>query len=156
VAGVSHAAGPRIEGVSITLLRVIADERGCVMHMLRADSAAFEGFREVYFSVIRAGAVKAWKRHRLMVQNFAVPVGAIRLVVHDDRPASTSRGVTQEIHTGASLDQYALVRIPPMVWYGFQGVAAVDSLIANCASLPHDPGEVDRLVENAEDIPYVW
>jgi len=156
VAGVSPVSGACIEGVSITPLRVIADERGCVMHMLRADSAGFEGFGEVYFSVVRAGAVKAWKRHRLMVQNFAVPVGAIRLVIHDDRPGSTSRGVTQEIHTGAGLDRYALVRIPPMVWYGFQGVATIDSLIANCASLPHDPGEVDRLAENSEDIPYAW
>ncbi len=149
-------AGPGVEGVCITPLRVIADERGCVMHMLRTDSTGFEGFGEVYFSVVRAGAVKAWKRHRLMVQNFAVPVGAIRLVIHDDRRGSSSQGAIQEIHTGAGLDQYALVRIPPMVWYGFQGLATGDSLIANCASLPHDPAEVDRLPEQAATIPYVW
>ena len=43
-----------------------------------------------------------------------------------------------------------------MVWYGFQGLATGDSLIANCASLPHDPAEVDRLPEQAATIPYVW
>lgn len=153
---VSGVAGAGIEGVRITQLRVIGDERGCVMQMMRADSPGFEGFGEVYFSVVRAGAVKAWKRHRLMVQNLAVPFGAVRLVIHDDRPGSASLGAVQEIVTGAGQQRYSLVRIPPMVWYGFKGLGVVDSLIANCASLPHDPDEVERLPEHAATIPYAW
>jgi dTDP-4-dehydrorhamnose 3,5-epimerase len=145
-----------IEGVNFTPLRTISDDRGSVMHMLRVDSAQFEGFGEIYFSVVRAGAVKAWKRHRLMVQNLAVPVGSIHLVIYDDRPGSVSRGKVQEIVTGAALEQYGLVRIPPMVWYGFAGLGCGDALIANCASLPHDPAEVERLPERSDAIPYSW
>lgn len=146
--------GPVLAGVAILPLRQIADERGAVMHMLRADQKEFEAFGEIYFSVVRPGAVKAWKRHRHMVQNFAVPVGAIRLVLFDDRPESATRGNVQEIVTG--VDRYALVRVPPRLWYGFQGIAPGDSMIANCASLPHDPAESESLPPDSSRVPYRW
>lgn len=149
---VSGAAA--IDGVRVAPLTQIRDGRGAVLHMLRADSPTFEGFGEVYFSQVKPGVVKAWKRHRRMVQNLAVPVGAIRLVIYDDRPESATCGRVQEIVAGA--DDYCLVRIPPMVWYGFRGLADGDSLIANCATLPHDPAEVDRLPEDSPAIPYRW
>lgn len=146
----------RIAGVSVTPLRIIQDERGAVMHMLRADSPDFVGFGEAYFSIVKPGAVKAWKRHREMVQNLAVPVGAIRLVVYDDRQGSPTRGTVDDLVTGAGIDHYELVRLPPMVWYGFVGLGDGDSVIANCASLPHDPSEVERLPSDCDGIPYKW
>lgn len=147
---------PFIDGVSIISLSVIADERGAVMHMLKVDDPQFECFGEVYFSVVKPGVVKAWKRHHSMVQRFAVPVGAIRLVIYDDRPESPTRGFVQEVETGVAKDRYELVCLPAMVWYGFTGLGKVDSLIANCASLPHDAAEVDRMVLESPKIPYDW
>jgi dTDP-4-dehydrorhamnose 3,5-epimerase len=143
-----------VDGVIVQPLRVIADARGAVMHMLRADAPHFEQFGEVYFSVVLRGAVKAWKRHRRMAQNLAVPVGAIRLVVHDDRAGSPSKGTTQEILAGE--DHYVLVTIPPLVWYGFQGLAEPRSLIANCATLAHDPAESEAVDPAASPIPFRW
>lgn len=143
-----------IDGVRFAPLKQIRDARGSVMHMLRADAAGFEGFGEVYFSTVKAGVVKAWKRHRRMVQNLAVPIGSVKFVIYDDRPASPSRGAVQEIVAGA--DHYGLLRIPAMVWYGFQGLGAAEALIANCANLPHDPEEVERLPEGSDAIPYSW
>lgn len=145
-----------ITGVSVTPLRIIADDRGAVMHMLRADDALFVGFGECYFSLVKAGSIKAWKRHRVMVQNLVVPVGAIRLVIYDDRPNSPTCGVVREIITGVSCGHYELIQVPAMVWYGFSSLYDQDSLIANCASLPHDPNEVDRLPSDTFKIPYVW
>lgn len=145
---------PNIAGVEVTPLKQLRDQRGMVMHMLRADSPSFETFGEIYFSVVKHGVVKAWKRHHRMVQNFAVPVGEIKLVIYDDRPDSVTCGVVQEITTG--VDHYGLVRIPPMLWYGFKGVAETESMIANCASIPHDPGEADRVEADSRLIPYLW
>lgn len=124
------------------------------MHMLRADAPHFEAFGEVYFSTVKAGVVKAWKRHRLMTQNFAVPMGCIQLVVYDDRETSETRGAVQEIFVGEG--HYALVRVPPMLWYGFKGVALGNSLIANCASIPHDPAESESIPADSRTIPYQW
>src|SRR5262249_45042445 len=112
------------------------------------------GFGEVYFSFVRKGVIKAWKRHRLMTQNFAVPVGSIRLVIYDGRNASPSHGCVEEVETGA--DRYSLVRIPPLVWYGFRGEAEGESMIANCATLPHDPDESESLEWDTPVIPYRW
>ncbi len=145
---------PAVAGVEVLALAQIRDERGMVLHMLRADAPHFEGFGEVYFSLIRAGVTKAWKRHRRMTQNLAVPVGEIKLVVYDDRADSPTRGAVQEITTG--VDHYGLIRIPPRVWYGFKAVGTGDALIANCASLPHDPEEAERAAPDNTAIPYRW
>ena len=142
-----------LDGVTVTPLKRIADERGAVLHMLRADDPLFEGFGEIYFSVVRAGVIKAWKRHSRMIQHFAVPSGNIRLVIFDARNDSPTNGQLQEILTGE--DHYARVRIPPGVWYGFQALER-DAMIANCASIPHDPAEAENIDLHSEHIPYRW
>lgn len=146
-----------IDGVEIHPLREIADERGAVLHLLRADAAHFRGFGEVYFSEVLPGAVKAWKFHRLMTQHFAVPRGRIRLVIYDDRARSATRGTVAMLELGRP-DAYRLVIVPPQLWYGFTALGIEPALLANCADVVHTPGESDRLDPNeaAGRIPYVW
>ncbi|MGH9121301.1 MAG: dTDP-4-dehydrorhamnose 3,5-epimerase family protein, partial [Acidimicrobiales bacterium] len=108
-----------IEGLVVTPLRRIADERGAVLHMLRDDSAVFEHFGEIYFSLVYPGVVKGWHRHKEMTLNYAVPVGMVKLVCYDDREGSPTKGNLVELHIGEL--NYALVTIPPLVWNGFKG-----------------------------------
>jgi dTDP-4-dehydrorhamnose 3,5-epimerase len=143
-----------INGVQIIPLRQILDERGKVMHMLRADAPHFRGFGEIYFSAVHPGAVKAWHIHKRMTLSYAVPVGKIKLVLYDDRPDSPSKSRLQEVYLGP--DNYNLVVIPPMIWNGFKGLGSELSLVANCANLAHDPDEIDRLDPAAPQIPYDW
>jgi dTDP-4-dehydrorhamnose 3,5-epimerase len=143
-----------IEGVRVTPLRRIPDERGAVFHMLRADSDGFERFGEIYFSMVYPGAVKAWHLHREMTLNYAVPVGMVKLVCYDDRAGSLTHGNVVEIHVG-ELD-YALVTIPPLVWNGFKGEGTQPALVANCATVPHHPDEIVRCDPFSSDIPYDW
>jgi dTDP-4-dehydrorhamnose 3,5-epimerase len=143
-----------IDGLTVRPLRRIPDERGAVLHMLRRDDEGFEAFGEIYFSLVYPGVVKGWHRHHEMTLNYAVPVGMVKLVVFDDRPGSPTNGELVELHTG-ELD-YALVTIPPMVWNGFKGEGTVPALVANCATIPHRPDEIDRLDPFSERIPYDW
>ena len=143
-----------IHDVRVTPLRRIPDERGAVLHMLREDSEVFERFGEIYFSTVYPGVVKGWHLHKRMTLNYAVPCGMIKLVCYDDRADSSTRGTVQEIHVGEL--NYALVTIPPLVWNGFKGEGAAQSLVANLATIPHDPGEIDRLDPFENDIPYDW
>jgi dTDP-4-dehydrorhamnose 3,5-epimerase len=131
-----------IDGVQITPLRRIPDERGAVLHMLREDDPAFERFGEIYFSTVYPGAIKAWHLHREMTLNYAVPVGMIKLVCHDDREGSPTRGNTLELHVGEL--NYVRVTIPPLVWNGFKGEGPGAALVANCSTTPHHPGEIER------------
>jgi dTDP-4-dehydrorhamnose 3,5-epimerase len=143
-----------IEGVEVFPLRRIVDERGSVMHMLRADDEHFQGFGEIYFSTVNPGAIKGWHIHREMTLNYACVAGMVKLVLYDDRERSQTRGKLQELFVG---DQnYVMVRIPPMVWNGVKGIAAAPAMIANCASHPHDPDEISRLDPFSDRIPYDW
>lgn len=145
----------RIHGVAQQDLRQIEDARGAVLHMLRADSPLFTRFGEVYFSLVHPGVVKGWKRHRLMNQHFAVPMGRIRLVIYDDRAQSPTCGQVGEYFLGRP-DHYYLVRIPPLVWYGFQGLGPENALVANLTDLPHDPAESEALPLDTAEIPFKW
>lgn len=145
----------QIHGVMQQPLRQIGDARGAVLHMLRADSPLFTRFGEVYFSLVHPQVVKGWKRHRLMNQHFAVPVGRIRLVIYDDRPQSPSCGRVAEYLLGRP-DHYRLLRLPPLVWYAFQGLGPEDALVANLTDLPHDPAESEALPLDTQAIPFEW
>lgn len=143
-----------IEGVVITPLKQIIDERGKVMHMLREDSPLFSHFGEIYFSCTHAGAIKAWKLHKEMTLNCAVIHGEIKFVLYDERVGSVTRGETQELFL--SLENYCLVTVPPRVWTGFQGLGDQTSILANCATLAHDPNEFERIPSTDVRIPYAW
>ena len=145
-----------IEGVSVIPLRRIPDERGTVHHMLRRTDPHFIEFGEIYFTTVYRDVVKGWHRHREMTLNYACISGRIKLVLYDDRAGSPTKGQLQEIFLGP--DNYALVVVPENVWNGFKGMAE-ESIVANCATIPHDPqaagtermSPLDRKV-----IPYDW
>ncbi|MES2294528.1 MAG: dTDP-4-dehydrorhamnose 3,5-epimerase family protein [Pseudomonadota bacterium] len=143
-----------IDGVVVTPLRQIVDERGKVMHMLRRDSAVFQAFGEIYFSTVNPGAIKAWHVHRIMTLNYAVPHGLIKFVLYDGRDNSPTKGKTQELFLGP--ENYNLVTVPPLVWNGFKGLGTSPAVVANCATIPHDPAEIDRRDPFDATIAYDW
>lgn len=143
-----------IDGVILTPLKQIFDERGKVMHMLREDSSVFSKFGEIYFSCTHPGVVKAWHLHKEMTLNYAVIQGEIKFVLYDDRPNSPSRGKIQELFI--SPENYMLVTVPPLIWNGFKCVGTSTSIIANCSTLPHHPDEIVRQSPKSSSIPYSW
>lgn len=143
-----------IDGVQVKPLRQIGDERGKVMHMLRADDPQFERFGEIYFSVVYPGAIKAWHLHKEMALNYAVPVGHIKMVLFDGREGSPTRGELMELFTGP--DDYKLIHVPPLVWNGFKGIGTEPALVANCATVGHSKDEIVRMDPSSKEIPYDW
>lgn len=143
-----------IDGVVIKKLNQINDERGKIMHMLRSDDPLFEKFGEIYFSTIYPQVIKGWHLHSRMTLNYACVSGMIKLVLFDERENSPSKGLVQEIFLGDS--DYKLVRIPPGVWNGFKGLGAAPSIVANLATLAHDPSEITRMDPLSNHIPYDW
>lgn len=144
-----------LPGVEWRPLRVITDERGAVLHMLRADTPGFGGFGEVYFSELRPRVTKGWKLHLRMTQRLAVPVGQIHFVLCDERADSPTRGRWSEFHVGRP-ERYGLLIIPPGIWYSFRNTGEAAALIANCADLPHDPAESRVLALATSELPYQW
>ena len=98
-----------IDGVQVHPLRQIPDERGKIMHMLRADAEHFQQFGEIYFSCVYPGAIKAWHLHQEMTLNYTAIVGHVKLVIYDDRAGSATRGELMELFPGES--NYCLITI---------------------------------------------
>ena len=142
-----------IEGLEIVPLHRIPDERGTVLHMLRASDPHFLGFGEIYFSSVYRDAIKGWHRHAEMTLNYACVSGRVKLVVVDTREGSPSAGQVVEIFLGP--DSYSLVVIPPGLWNGFKGMADL-SIMANCCTHEHDPSRSDRLDPHHNELPYNW
>jgi len=143
-----------IDGVKVIHLKKIPDERGAVMHMLRRDDPHFIEFGEIYFSTVYPGAIKGWHLHKKMTLNYAVVQGMIKLVLFDGRDGSPTHGEIMELFIGDL--NYCLVVIPPGVWNGFKGIEPEGAIVANCATLPHDPDEIVRLDPFSNQVPYDW
>lgn len=143
-----------IEGVRIVDLMKIPDERGMIMHMLRNNDPHFEKFGEIYFATAYPGVIKGWHEHTKQVQNYAVVHGMIKLVLYDNRADSTTYKELMELFIGE--DNYKLVRIPTGVINGWKAIGTKTAILANCATLPHDPDEMKRYDPLGDKVPYDW
>ena len=143
-----------IDGVIVTPLNQICDDRGKVMHMLREDSPVFLRFGEIYFSCTNAGAIKAWHKHKKMTLNYAPIHGSILCVLYDNRPKSKTFGHVDE-YVLSSKD-YSLLTVPPLIWNGWKNIGSETSIVANCATIAHDPNEIERKPFKDQSIPYDW
>lgn len=143
-----------IDGVKIVPLKRIPDERGLIMHMLKRTDPHFLEFGEIYFSCAYPGVIKAWHVHREMTVNNCTISGMIKLVLFDGRADSPTNGKVMELFIGEQ--NYCLVQIPPGIANGYKPIGDKMAILANCASLPHDPEEISYIDPFENDIPYDW
>ena len=152
--GIDGVKGDSIDGVVIVPKRTIPDERGAIFHMLKSTDPEFQSFGEIYFSGGYPGIVKAWHIHKEMTLNNFCVVGMIKLVLFDDREESPTRGAKTEIFMGET--NRLLVQIPPRITNGYKAFGDKMAILANCATMPHDPNELIYIDPFDNDIPYDW
>ena len=143
-----------IEGVTISKLKIISDDRGKIMHMLRADSPVFKKFGEIYFSTVYKDIVKGWHLHLESTLNYVCVKGKVKLVLFDDREKSKTKNQFHELIL--SPENYFLVTIPPNIWNGFKGIDTNESIIANCLDNPHNEKEMVRKKPTDKLFNYNW
>jgi dTDP-4-dehydrorhamnose 3,5-epimerase len=142
---VKYAAAGRqtIDGVKLKQLRVVADERGWLTEILRADDAElFTKFGQVYVSATYPGVVKGWHYHRKQVDNFACIAGMIKLVLIDTRVGSPTEGIINEFFIG--VQNPVLVQVPNLVYHGWKCISVEPSLVLNVSSEPYQYDEPDE------------
>lgn len=145
-----------ISGVKIKKLKLIPDERGRLMEILRCDDEIFERFGQVYFTTAYPGIVKAWHYHKRQDDHFVCILGKIRLALFDGREDSETKGQIDEYIL--SLEDPFLVKIPKMVYHGFKSITDFESMILNIPTMPYNHKEPDeyRIDPYDNDIPYDW
>lgn len=145
-----------IDGVVTRKLRLIPDERGFLMEMLRSDWPEFEHFGQVYVTAVYPGVVKGWHYHRKQDDHFICVSGMAKVVLYDGREGSPTQGTVNEFFIGEQNPM--LVKIPKGVYHGFKGIGESLTLIVNVPTELYnyeDPDEY-RLPAHTPEIPYDW
>lgn len=147
---------PMIEGARLKPLRVMCDERGRLMEMLRSDDEFFKGFGQTYMTTAYPGVVKAWHYHRKQWDHFVVVSGMMKIVLFDSRKDSPTHGVVNEFFLGTH--NPSLLQIPPLVYHGFKCISDHEAVVVNVPSELYNYKEPDeyRVDPHGSDIPYDW
>ena len=132
-----------IEGLKCKKLKLIPDERGYLMEILRNDDELFKEFGQVYISAVYKDAIKAWHKHKHQTDNICCIKGMIKLVVIDDRRDSPTYENIEEIFIGEQ--NFMLVQIPKGCLHGWKGMDNDISLIMNCSDKVYNYEKPDEI-----------
>jgi dTDP-4-dehydrorhamnose 3,5-epimerase len=145
-----------IDGVKVKRLRVMPDERGRLMEMLRVDDELFEKFGQVYATTTYPGVVKAWHKHMKQSDNMACVAGMIKVVLFDVRDGSKTFREINEFYAG--IHNPVLIHIPPGIYHGWMCVSPEESVVVNVPTEAYNREHPDeqRLDPHGGDIPYDW
>jgi dTDP-4-dehydrorhamnose 3,5-epimerase len=145
-----------IDGVAVKKLRVIPDDRGRLMEILRSDDELFSRFGQVYMTTAYPGVVKGWHYHKVQTDHFAVVRGMLKLVLYDNRDGSPTKGEINEFFLGEH--NPVLVKIPPLVLHGFKCVSEQEAICINVPTEVYNYDQPDefRIDPLKNDIPYSW
>ena len=123
----SYGPGPTIDGVELTELRRFADDGGSMTELARVTDgrpAGLAGFsvRQINYSELEPGAIKAYHLHTRQTDVWYVPPSDRMLVVLvDARRGSPTAGARMRLVLGAGSSR--LLRIPPGVAHGVRNLA---------------------------------
>jgi len=145
-----------IEGVKTKNLRVVPDERGWLMEILRCDDEIFKSFGQVYLTTAYPGVVKAWHYHKKQTDNFTCIRGMMKVALYDDREGSNTCGEINEFFVGDK--NPVLISVPPLVYNGFKAVGDETAYFLSVPTLAYNYKEPDefRLPPDTNKIPYDW
>jgi len=147
---------PLIDGVRTKTLRLIPDERGWLMEILRSDDPDyFQKFGQVYVSATYPGVVKAWHYHKHQIDNFACVSGMVKLVLVDTREGSPTKGAINEFFLGTQ--NPTLVRVPNLVYHGWKCISTEVSTVVNVPTELYRYDDPDEYrLEAHGTLPYDW
>ncbi len=145
-----------IKDVTVKQLRVIPDERGWLMEILRRDDPIFKKFGQVYITTTYPDVVKGWHYHKKQWDFFTVIKGMAKIVLYDGRKDSPTYGEIMEFFVGEKNPR--LIVIPPYVYHGFKGIGTEPAFVLNCVTEPYDHDDPDehRVDPHSGGIPYDW
>ncbi len=145
-----------IDGVKIKNLRLIPDDRGWLMELLRTDWEEFDEFGQAYVTACYPGIIKAWHYHKLQTDHFSCISGLAKLALYDARDNSLTKGLVNEFYLGTL--NPVLVKIPNFVYHGFTAVGTEPAIIINFPTELYNYEAPDeyRLAHDDPAIPYKW
>ena len=145
-----------IDGVKIKDLKVIPDERGWLMEILRNDDEIFTKFGQVYLTTAYPNVTKAWHYHKRQTDTFGCVSGMMKVALYDARKDSPTYGKINEFFIGEKNPK--LISVPPGVYHGFKAVGDQTAYFLSIPDEPYNYKEPDefRILPDSDEIPYDW
>jgi len=146
-----------IDGIKVRQLRLIPDERGHLLEILRADDEEFaDDFGQCYITMAFAGVVKGWHYHKEQTDRFCVVAGLGKIALYDPREGSPTKGEVNEFFIGET--NPCIITIPPGVVHGMKAVGGEPCYLLNIPNRVYDYDKPDeyRIDPWDNDIPYDW
>lgn len=145
-----------IEGVKLKKLKVIPDERGRLMEILRVDEELFQKFGQVYITTTSPGVIKGWHLHKIQTDNIVCLKGMIKLALYDPRQESRTKNGVNEFFIGEH--NPVLIQVPKDVYHGWKCISESEAIVINCPTEAYDYEQPDehRLPHDTDKIPYDW
>jgi len=145
----------RIEGVELFEMKSVITHNGHLTEIYRADWKLDEaGVEQVFQRVLEPAGLSAWHVHEFTRDRLFVASGALRIVLYDARPDSTTFGRINEFRIGSV--RPALLTIPPKVWHGVENLSCERALLLNLVDRAYRYEKPDhyRLPADSDQIPY--
>ena len=133
-------------GVILTPLKQIEHPLGSVYHAIKKSDNGFRSFGEAYFSTIKQGCIKGWKKHTEMTLNLIVPMGEVKFVIYNE-------DLEEFYSVQLSQKNYQRLTVSPGLWVAFEGLGDAN-IVLNVASIEHNSGESINV--DFEAINYEW
>ena len=143
-----------IQGVACKPLKVLSDDRGSFMELVREDDPFFTRFGQSNFSVTYPGVVKAWHWNRRQDDLWFVVSGMAQVGLHDLRDDSPTRGQTQVLYLGEF--NRALLYIPHGVAHGYRVLGPEPMGLIYYTTHTYDPEDELRLAWDDPSIGFDW
>ncbi|GAC1520466.1 MAG: dTDP-4-dehydrorhamnose 3,5-epimerase family protein [Chloroflexota bacterium] len=144
-----------ISGVVTRPALTIPDDRGTICEVYNpAWGVSDAPLVYVYQVTIRPGQIKGWVKHTAQTDRLFFSLGTVRVVLYDDRSASPTHGMVNELFIGEH--NRGLVTIPENVYHAIQNVGSGDALCINMPTRPYEHANPDkyRLPLDTPLIPY--
>ena len=145
-----------IYGIKTKQLKVIPDERGRLMEILRQDDSLFLKFGQVYIATTYPGVVKAWHLHEKQVDNIVCFQGMIKLVLYDARKKSPTYKEINQFYIG--IHNPLIVQVPAGIFHGWMCMSIEEAVIINISTEIYNYKKPDekRLDPHQNNISYDW
>ena len=147
-----------IDGVQLREIKNVVTANGITTELYRPEWGISGGVagavQQVIHVALRGGAISAWHQHRHRWDFLIVVAGHLRVVLHDPREESPTRGQVDVLHLSPA--RPTLVAVPPWIWHGVQNLSADTSCFVNMFDRTYDYDDPDewRLPPDTRDIPY--
>ncbi len=147
---------PPIHDVVVKQLITRSDDRGYFREILREDDNLLRHFGQTSITKTYPGVIKAFHWHNHQDDIWYVASGMTRVVLHDRREGSPTKGVTQVVYAGE--DNPVIILIPIGVAHGYQVLGNQPVILFYHVTKAYDPKEPDeeRIPWDDPEIGFDW